>query len=64
MRLSVFLHYECGAIIMDNPEIYKMKSDYLDAISKSKQIIREDWEKRPLIQKIVAFILNIIAPFF
>ena len=61
---SLFLHYECGAIIMDNPEIYKMKSDYLDAISKSKQIIKEDWEKRPLIQKIVAFILNIIAPFF
>lgn len=61
---SLFLHYECGVIIMDNPEIFKMKDDYLAFIDKSKEVIRDEWERRPLIQKIIAFILNIIAPFF
>ena len=61
---SLFLHYECGAIIMDNPEILNMKNDYLDMINNSKEVKKEEWEKRSLIQKIIAFILNIIAPFF
>ena len=61
---SLFLHYECGAIIMDNPEIFKMKQDYLDTLNNSLEVKKEEWEKRPLIQKIIAFILNIIAPFF
>ena len=61
---SLFLHYECGAIIMDNPEIYKIRSDFLKSISKSEEVLNEEWENRPLIQKIIAFILNIIAPFF
>ncbi len=61
---SLFLHYECGAIIMDNPEIYKMRNDFIKTLSKSEQVLKEEWEKRPLIQKIIAFILNIIAPFF
>ncbi len=61
---SLFLHYECGAIIMDNPEILNMKNDYLDMINNSKEVIKEEWEKRSLAQKIIAFILNIIAPFF
>ena len=61
---SLFLHYECGAIIMDNPEIYKMRNDFIKTLSKSSEVIKEEWEKRPLVQKIIAFILNIIAPFF
>lgn len=61
---SLFLHYECGVIIMDNPEILKMKEDYINTLEKSKEVIKDEWERRPLIQKIIAFILNIIAPFF
>ncbi len=61
---SLFLHYECGAIILDNPEIIEMKTDFLETVKKSNEIDREEWESRPLIQKIIAFILNIFAPFF
>ena len=61
---SLFLHYECGVIIMDNPEIFKMKEDFLNALNNSKEVIKEEWDRRPLIQKIIAFILNIFAPFF
>jgi len=61
---SMFLHYECGAIIMDSPEIYKMRSDFLKTLTNSEEVLKEEWENRPLIQKIIAFILNIIAPFF
>ena len=61
---SMFLHYECGAIIMDSPEIYKMRSDFLKTLTNSEEVLKEEWDNRPRIQKIIAFILNIIAPFF
>ena len=61
---SLFLHYECGALIMHNQEIEKMRDDYLDALTKSKQITYQMWKDSPTYQKFIAFILNIFAPFF
>lgn len=61
---SLFLHYECGAVILHNPEIKSMKDDFDDAISKSEEITLECWKKRPWYQKLVAFIFNIFAPLF
>ena len=61
---SLFLHYECGALVIQNKEIYKMKEDYINSLSNSKLIGYKDIKKRPLIQKIIAFVLNIFSPFF
>ncbi len=61
---SMFLHYECGAVIINDPEVLKMHDDFIDALNKSKEVNKTEWEKRPLHQWLIAFILNMIAPFF
>ena len=61
---SLYLHYECGALIMHDKEIVKMSQDFVDAISKSEEIEYEIWRKRPWYQRLLAFILNILAPMF
>lgn len=59
---SLFLHYECGGLILHNPEIENMKRDFEDAIAQSECMDYAKWKKRPWYQKLVAFILNMLAP--
>lgn len=61
---SLFLHFECGALIMDDTEIKKMSDDFIQTISESELITKEKWLKRPMYQRIIAFILNIFSPMF
>lgn len=59
---SLFLHFECGNLIINTPSVKDMEEDFLDAISKSKIICNEVWRKRPLLGKLKAFILTIVGP--
>lgn len=61
---SLFLHYECGALIALNDQIIKMREDFENAVSASEEIDYPKWKKRPWYQKLIAFILNIFAPLF
>lgn len=61
---SLFLHYECGALIALDKEIIKMRDDYLSAIDVSMEVKYETWKKRPWYQKLLAFIFNIFSPLF
>ncbi len=61
---SLFLHYECGALVLHNPQILNMKKDFEEAIDSSELIDYATWNKRPWYQKLLAFILNIFAPMF
>lgn len=61
---SLFLHYECGALVFLDEEVKLMQEDFLDACSKSKLITYEDWKKRPWWQKIVAYLLYLLSPMF
>ena len=61
---SMFLHYECGSLIIKDNEIKKMKIDFLDTCEQSELITYEKWKKRPFIQKIIAYILYLFAPMF
>lgn len=61
---SMFLHYECGALIIKDEEINKMKEDFLNVCNESEEITYEKWKKRPFIQKIVAYIFYLFAPMF
>ena len=61
---SMFLHYECGALIIKDEEINKMKEDFLKVCEESELITYEKWKKRPLIQKIIAFVFYLFAPMF
>lgn len=61
---SLFLHYECGAIILLDDEIKKMEVDFEAACEKSKLVTYEEWKKRPWWQKLISYILYIVAPMF
>ena len=61
---SLFLHYECGALIQGDPEIITMKDDFIETIKRSESVSLEAWKKRPLRQKITAFFLNIFSTMF
>ena len=61
---SLFLHYECGALIVDDNINLEMRKDFIEAVLKSEEVTFEMWKKRPWYQKLFAFILNIFAPMF
>lgn len=59
---SFFLHFECGAFVIDMPAIRSMKNDFLEALNVSKEITLDEWEKRSKISKIFETILGITSP--
>lgn len=61
---SMFLHYECGAIVMLDEQIKLMQKDFLKACSESEQVEYDKWKKRPWYQKLIAYILYLFAPMF
>ncbi|MDE6656939.1 MAG: cardiolipin synthase [Anaeroplasmataceae bacterium] len=61
---SMFLHYECGALILLDDEIHRMQEDFLKACEESHQITYEEWKKRPWWQKVASYVLYLFAPLF
>lgn len=61
---SLYLHFECGALIANNPEVDKMNKDFIYSICDSIEVTYDKWLKRPLYQKLIAFFLNIFGPIF
>ncbi len=61
---SLFLHYECGALIMYDPEINKMEDDFIKSCDSSPLFTYKDYKKRKWYKKFIAFVLNIFGPFF
>lgn len=61
---SMFLHYECGALILLDDEIHKMQEDFLEACKESKLVKYEEWKKRSKWQRFIAYILYLFSPLF
>lgn len=61
---SLFLHYECGALIINDPEILKIKDDFLRACEESELLTYTKWRKRNIFQRIIAFIFRVFSPLF
>lgn len=61
---SLFLHYECGALILHDSQIINMKQDFEQAIKDSEKVQYIRWKKRPWYQKLIAYVLNLLAPMF
>lgn len=59
---SMFLNFESGALLIDNPEIIKMRDDFLSSLEQSEEITLEQWKRRPLIHKLAESLLSILAP--
>ncbi len=61
---SMFLHYECGALVLLDDEIKTMQEDFLNACEESHQVTYEEWKKRPWYQKVISYILYLFSPLF
>lgn len=61
---SFFLHYECGALLMYNDQIIKMKEDYLKTLDSSELFDYKMWHKKKVIQRLIGYIFSLFAPLF
>lgn len=61
---SLFLHYECGAVILYNKEILAMKDDFLKTVEKSTDFDYKDWHKRKWYQRVIGYIFSLFAPLY
>lgn len=59
---SFYLHYECGAFIIDPKVMLTIKEDILTTLGNCKQITYEEWQKRPLKNKLIQPILMLFSP--
>ena len=50
---SLFLHYECGALMWDETLRHKVKEDILETIGVSHEVTYPEWKKRPALTKIM-----------
>lgn len=61
---SLFLHYECGAIVLLDEEINKMQEDFISACEESHLVTYEEWKNRPWWQRLISYVLYLFAPLF
>ena len=61
---SLFLHYECGSLLIYNSEIKEISKDFLLTLEESSEIKYEVWKKRKFFNKIISVILKLLSPFF
>lgn len=59
---SLYLHFENGALIIDDEVVNKMKNNFLDDLNDSHEVTLEEYNKRPKIIRLLEFILRVISP--
>ena len=59
---SFYLHYECGVFMSENEAVLDIRDDILETIHKCERITYDMWEKRPVGQKMIQWILKIFSP--
>ena len=60
---SLFLHLECGTFMVKTPCIAKMKEDYLDTVSLSHEVTREEWTRWREKNYFFWMTLRLLGPF-
>lgn len=59
---SLYLHFECAALIYDNPAVFDIKRDFTDTVSQSLEVTPEIYKKMRGKHGIVMNILKLYAP--
>jgi len=59
---SYYLHYETGVLIADDPEIMKMKQDYLDTLKLSQEMTKENIKESSFLVRKFRELLSVFAP--
>lgn len=61
---SLYMHFECGALLLHSNMIFDLKNDVLDVFEKSHLISKEEYDKRNFVIKLFSSLLNLLAPVF
>ena len=59
---SLYLHFECGVFIYNNPEIDKIEEDFQDTLCKCHKVSLVEVKERSMLTKITGKVLRMIAP--
>lgn len=59
---SLFLHFECGTLIMHDKSIDLIQKDFLEAVEDSKETNYQEWKERSPIMRLIELVLNVISP--
>ena len=59
---SLYLHFECGVFIYDNPVVQTVEEDFQKTLKKCQKITLEDLKKISIFMKVGGRILRLVAP--
>ena len=59
---SLYLHFECGTFIYDNPVVQDIENDFQKTLAKCQKVTIMDLKKRGTFMKIAGSVLRLIAP--
>lgn len=59
---SLYLHFECAALLYRNEEIPKVEADFQETLKKCQEVLASDFKRQPLFNRIAGRILRILAP--
>ncbi|MBQ9110686.1 MAG: cardiolipin synthase [Oscillospiraceae bacterium] len=59
---SLYLHFECAAVMYGSNIAAQIRNDFCQTLARSMEITVSDCQKRPLIKRIIGWILRIFAP--
>lgn len=59
---SLYLHFECAAVMYGCSAAIKMREDFEATLRRSVEITTADCAKRPLIKRMIGWLLRIFAP--
>ncbi len=59
---SLYLHFECGAFIYNNPVVKEIEKDFQNTLKLSQKILLKDVKSRSYTSKAMGRVLRLIAP--
>ena len=59
---TYFLHLENGVLMYQTPQIIKIREDFEDSISRSKEITLQEDAKTNIVVHLMRMILNLFIP--
>lgn len=59
---SLYLHFECGVLIYQNPAVCDIEEDFQNTLKKCQQITLEDCRRYPFFRSFAGRMLRLIAP--
>lgn len=59
---SLYLHYECAALMIDTPAVKDVEQDFLQTLKLSHRVTLSDYMKINVISRIFGYVLRLFAP--